>query len=184
MNKKRMDKKGALELSINFIVMLVLCIIVLGLGIAFAKQFFEQAHGISKELDKQTIQQLENLMAAGKQVAVPFSTKTASSGETVVYGLGIMNNVAGSSNDFTIDVTFKNAYDKNENEITGSNADQWIVQDTRTVQVKINEKARFSIVISVPKRTAPGTYIFDVSVMHDSKAYGDSPVYKIYVNVA
>lgn len=185
-----MVKKGAIQLSVNFVVTLILAIVVLLLGVSFVKYFFIEASVTSENLDRQTIDQLENLMAAGKQVAIPFSAKTIRSGSVGVFALGILNNL-GETKTFQIDVSFSKAYDNdNEEIIPSSDPDEWVVPKTRQESIGNNKDRKFPIAIKAPKETLKGTYIFNVQVSYlegpDNVPYGESSsgIYKIYADIS
>ena len=68
------NRKG-IELSINFIVMLILALAVFSGGIMFATKFFGHAEKVRASMDAQTEKQIEKLLDSGSPVVIPINTK-------------------------------------------------------------------------------------------------------------
>ena len=76
MIKSIRHKKG-FELSINFIVMVILSLAMLGVGFYFAKNIFIQTYDIGQQLDDQTKSQIESkLRDPASLVAIGINQKT------------------------------------------------------------------------------------------------------------
>jgi len=70
--KKDLNKKGALELSINAVVIIVLALTMLGLGLTFIKSQFEKMMGTSTGVQQQIKEQIESqLRASGEKMSFP-----------------------------------------------------------------------------------------------------------------
>ncbi|MFQ5621221.1 MAG: hypothetical protein ACE5FT_05225 [Candidatus Nanoarchaeia archaeon] len=71
-NRRRINRKGALQLSINAVVILILAITMLGLGLGFIRNLFggtvSQFEEIAGELDEE---QLKSLKASTEEVTFP-----------------------------------------------------------------------------------------------------------------
>ena len=108
-----MNRKAAVELSVNFLVILIICIVILASSIYITKKFFTHAVNIKDIYDERTEKEIERLLDDGSKVAVPFDKKTIGNGEFDSFGIGIMNVLnTGAKNDFEIsNCHFK----KNEN---------------------------------------------------------------------
>ena len=91
---KRVNKKGALELSINAIVVLILAITILGLGIAFIKGQFgsltKQFSKVSQELETQL---KDKIRESGQLLVFEVDTVRAKVGTTDSFAIGIKNTV-------------------------------------------------------------------------------------------
>ena len=85
-------KKGALELSINAIVVLILAITILGLGIAFIRGQFgalqKQFQGVSAEVKTELTKKIQE---SGELVALPQNEIDATSGTTDRIFFGVSN---------------------------------------------------------------------------------------------
>jgi len=103
-----MNKK-AMELSVTVIILLIISIIIFGFGIYMLKQIFFGANEIQASLEQQAQAQIEQMLKEENAlVAVPFGTKTARRGESVVFGVGVRN-TGDTMNKYTIVTAFDNA---------------------------------------------------------------------------
>lgn len=179
-----MDKKG-MELSINFIVMLILAIVVFGFGLYFAQRVFTEANVLKANLAESTQNQIIALLNRGDQVAVPVTSVDVNAGQPAVFGIGILNTLASQA--FTISVQCTVAIDRNSNPITlaqGGGCDNTIkISDNGLTTVTIAAKKQdvIPIAIQIPSSKKKGTYGFTITVKDSSgKTYGD--IKQIYVN--
>jgi len=163
--------KRAIELSINFIVMLVLALAMFSGGLIFAKKFFGHAEKVRSSLDAQTEKQIEKLLDSGSFVVIPISTKEIFRNEYATFGVGVL---AQFNAKYTLDVEFKEAYaKKSKNPITTEDPQSWLSGVPSTKDLKKNEKGKFLILVNVPKGVKSGTYIYKVKIsMHGSTDEG------------
>ena len=90
---KLSKNKKAMDLAINFIVMLVLAMAIFGVGIFFVTKVFGQVDKQGDVLDQQTKTMLENkLRDSSLPVAFGKFKQTVKKGENVKFALGIANN--------------------------------------------------------------------------------------------
>ena len=164
-----MNKKG-FELSINFIVMLVLAIAVFGFGLYFAKQLFSQGEQIKAQLDKNTESDIEELLSRGETVAIPISAKTVDSGDLAIFGLGIMN-VRGEQETFSVAITCTKALDRRDNDIVPDPCPAVkILPASSSVTLSNNERKVIPIAV-VTKDQPIGTYLFKVQIAVGGEDY-------------
>ena len=107
-----MNKK-AIELSINFLVIIIISLAVFGMGILFVNKIFFAAGKKVAEMDSQTKEELARLLDSGDKVAMPFFQKTVIHGNTATFGIGVLNTL-GSPKAFTVVVKFDEAFDKED----------------------------------------------------------------------
>lgn len=157
------DKRG-IELSINFIVMLVLAIAVFAGGLVFAAKFFGHAEKVRGNLDSQTERQIEKLLDSGAPVVMPISTKEVFRNEFETFGLGILARFSGK---YKVSVGFDQAFRKDKSQITSIYAQDWIQLPSSEMTLTKNEKGKFLIGVQVPKDAEKGTYIFRVKVSYE-----------------
>lgn len=69
--KKRMSKKGALELSVNTIVIVVIGITLLVLGLVFVRSIFTKLGGLGTEAFQQAEQELKQIQAGDTKINFP-----------------------------------------------------------------------------------------------------------------
>lgn len=187
-----MNKKG-LELSVNFIVMLILAVVVFGFGLYFIGKLFAETGEIQRELDRDTEKNIERMLDRGEMAAFPITSKEIKHTEVAIFGLGVMN-VNDAPTEFNVEIECTAAIDKREEEIkiNGCTPGAWTFDyDKFTVNIfeiapfrlEKNEKKIIPIAIQVPKGKQDGTYGFTVTVKDGSGAiYGGAPK-NIYVTV-
>ena len=183
-----LKKRAAIELSVNFIVIIIISLVVLGMGVYLVNRFVSEASDIKEELDIETEKQIMDLLSSGDRVAFPINKKTIAKGHGEVFGLGIFN-ILGEEKTFTVDLEQGIFIEKGATE----SDDTWPSSEpvpvpvpvfiaSRSKEIKNNEQVVLSIPVNVPKGTPSGTYVIDVNVKYDTdKEYGTTQ--KIYVIV-
>ncbi|MFQ5474722.1 MAG: hypothetical protein ACE5DM_02700 [Candidatus Nanoarchaeia archaeon] len=161
-----MDKK-AIQLSINFIVMLILGISMFAMGLVFVNKFFSGAKDIKGSMDAQTDRQIEAMLDSGSSFVIPIHSKIVHRKEYATYGVGIFNDGRSESTQFAIELKFESAFDKRNMPLCSGGCSEnakpiikpGLIQDA-TIQK--GEKYKFLIVADVPAKTQSGTYIYTV----------------------
>lgn len=177
-----MDKKAAVELSVNVLVVIIISLVILAGGITLLYKFIRGAEEQQEALDQRTQQELEHLLVnQGKRVALAFNTATISRGESHLFGLGILN--VGEMADFNIIVELSQAVDETETAMTPEPdiVERWILYDTSSFKIEQNQNVKELISVGVPKTALKGQYIFNVRVMSNAQQYGNTQ--KISVTV-
>ena len=184
-----MKKKAAIELSVNFLVILIICIVIFGSSLYILRKFFTHADTLRNTYDERTEKQIEALLDDGSKVAIPFDKKTISNGEFKTFGFGVLNIInLQAENSFEISIKFNKAYDRDDTFIcddsgpcppNGIDPDNWLTSSkvdgtsdglTFTESIKNNEQKKFLLGVE-PSGAKQGTYIFDLMVCYDD---GDS----------
>jgi len=160
-----MNQKGALGLSINILVIIIISLVILGAGVAFLYNFVGGAEKIKAELDVRTEAELERLLTdQGKKVALARNTVTLNSGDNHVFGLGILNlNAQEYGKEFSISVTHSKSADEQDQKLI-YDASSWLLYNTETIKIMENDHHTEPILVSVPKDAPKGTHIFNVEV--------------------
>jgi hypothetical protein len=153
------NKKG-IELSINFIVMLILAIAVFAGGLVFTSKFFSHAEKVRGSLDSQTERQIEKLLDSGSPVVIPINTKEIHKKNHDTFGVGVLADTNGK---YSLHTEFADAFRKDKSDID-TDANSWIIQPDQDQDLEKNEKGKFLVGIEVPKDAEKGTYIFRVTV--------------------
>jgi hypothetical protein len=197
-------KKG-MELSINFIVILILSLVIFAGGIYFTNKFFRLANDYKGEIDKDTEEQIQNLLADGSKVAIPMEKKVVRRGTYAMFALGV-NNIQRTTQVFHVNMTFSSAYAANGSEIDpdgyydvrGYINTHWIFTGLGSHPISPNGHLSLPIMVNVMGNIAPelgtkkGTYVFDVCVCKETVCDVCAPgtpylydgyVHKIYVEV-
>lgn len=193
-----MNKKAALELSLNFIVILIISIVVFSFGIYLMSKFFQHGNDVIFEWDQKNQEALDDLMDRGDKVAILSDHKYIGNKKTDAFPIGIFN-MLGAQHTFSTYISFSKAYDKEGNLLCdssntagcGINPDNWLKSATGTVEangIKITstinnyEKAKFLVGVSVTGAKA-GQYLFKVDVKKQDGTLYDDKSHIIIVEV-
>jgi hypothetical protein len=157
--------KRAIELSINFIVMLILAIATFAGGMLFLSKFFGKAQEMRGTLDSQTQREIEKLLDSGSPVVIPISTKEIFRNKFDTFGAGILAKFNGQ---YTLTVSQSSsgsAFTKDKQPITW-NMQDWKIQPsaTQTIHLNKNEKGKILIGMTVPNNAPVGTYLLTITV--------------------
>jgi hypothetical protein len=160
MKQHKFFKKGSLELSVNFIVVMIICLALIGVG------FFLLAKGsdaFEKEYDKiktQRESQIRTAMArSGESVLVYPNTITLNRGEGYIFSVGITNN-KGVDENFQVKVETP-AGQETDNEILYAPREEYFL-------VKNGETKFIPLKITSSKARGPKSYVFNVCVFAES----------------
>jgi len=204
MKMKKKDKKAAIQLSMSFLVMLIIAIVVFMLSIRFLTSFWQKTDEIKLALDDQTKVEIERLLKGNARVAIPLETKKADRGESVSYGIGIRNTLPDEF--FKISVHNTGLFIPVENQngdhvlscsgaectITGYSGQGYegepvilyLVGRGGEAKIEINKQDSIVIGMSSMNDAPRGHYIFNIEVCSGpsegvvcsaSNYYGDSP---------
>ena len=174
MNK--MTNKKGIELSINFIVMLIIALVVFGMGLMLFKKFFVSAEGIKEDLDDQTRKELQaKMMSSPEQVVIYPTSLTIKKGRGDVIGVGVLN--IGGDTTFTITPKFEKGYNRDGELIQGISCDP-NNPDTCPIQVpapldrtvQLNKREIFSVPLRVNNNVASGKYSVSIKVEQTGKS--------------
>ena len=177
------SKKGAIELSINMLVVIILSLIILAGGIALLYKFLGNAQELKATLDARTEEEIQNLLLQeGKQVALPQNKAMIKRGEQKTFGLGVLN--SGAPETFMV---FVNPSSPNYISLDGIEEENlavssWVLYDNSPIQLDEQGSYSVAILVVVPADAVSGTYLFDVVVQRSNgQRYG--PIQKIQVDV-
>jgi hypothetical protein len=180
------NKKG-IELSINFVVMLIIALVVFGMGIVLFTRFFQEAENIRDNLDDQTRRELEaQMMSSSEQIVIYPTSLTIRKGKADVIGVGILN--VGDSDKFTVLSEYKTCYDRDGNDlmagclVDGKNP-LGLLEDPREVNIPQNKREIASVPIKVLSGAASAKYSVLITVEQDGNP--NNPISKnlVYINV-
>ncbi|MFH1134112.1 MAG: hypothetical protein V1735_06490 [Nanoarchaeota archaeon] len=196
-------RRGAIELSLNFLVILIISIAVLSFGFYFVKKVITKAEDTRLIIDSQLQKEIENMLTdPSKPVAIPYNRKTIRVGDAQMIGFGVSNVLAtaGSEDDFQIQILFTKYYDETEQEIIALgdlNPNIWISKNIGdTVTIPKHDRRIIGMMFKPAKTgSSPvlkGTYVFKLTVKKEDDVvppnpptfsdYAD-PAYLIYVVV-
>ena len=180
----RKNKKAGFQLSVSFLVTLIITIAIFTFSISMLRKFFGHAEDVKMVWDERSEKEIERLMDDGSRIAIPFDKKTIRNGEFDSFGIGILNILnTGATNNFEITVKFNKAFRKDNSPICdisdSSNCGQpegWLLTSGGTdiaegvninMPVSNNEQRKFLLGVEVGGADK-GTYIFDMLVCADN----------------
>ena len=156
-----MNKK-ALELSINFIVIVIISLVIFGMGIGIANKFLGQAEVIKQDLDQQTENQINAMLDSGDRLAIPIDNKIIEKGKSDVFGLGILN-ILGQTRTFTVTIS-SSLYVSPTKQTENPPTIPLEFIEVRSKELKNNEHDVMPLVVRAPRNARPGTYVLNVHV--------------------
>lgn len=175
--RHRKSKKG-FELSVTFLVILIISIVLFSSGIFLIRKFFSITGDVEERVAAQTQKEIERrLLEAGEKVSIPQNRKSAKIGDAVTFGLGILNTL-GSEHTFAVEMSFNKAYTTKDQELImqeqGFINSNWIFSSIPDQKLQRNEHIILPLTIrptgemSEGLTTArDGIYIFNVCVYKD-----------------
>jgi len=182
------NKKAAIGLSMNFIVVIIIAVVIFGVGIAIVTQYVDFAEEEQKLITEQQQQQIENLLKQGRKVIIPSNTQTIPRGEAHVFGLGILN-MNPAYSEFIIEIGCSKSMTKagvQDPQCPGLKPEAFLF-NTDKIKIDNNQDHTESIFVKVPKQGVTNEqYIFNVNVSaYDSTStkiqYGNTQ--KIIINI-
>ena len=194
----RNNKKGAIGLAMNIIVILIISVVILTGGILFIQQLIGGAEDIKAQLDQKTEDEIQRLITdQGKKVALPLHTVTIEAGNNHVFGLGILNLPDSGGDRFKIIVGEPKVLRPDDSVYTSEELDEfgpnygldWVLFNLDEMLISENQYRSEPLLVNVPKNAKKGTYIYNVQVNYNNVGAGETiwPQYdnikKFYVTV-
>lgn len=181
-----MLNKGAIELSLNFIVILIISIIIFGFGVKFISDLSSSATEIQELTVSELDEKISSLICEGSdRVCIGIDRKTIKRTKFDVFGIKIINVI--DEENFRVRVYHPLEYlgftrDKQEILRTGNLKGLLINPPERDVAIKKNEEKNIGVGVEVPVNAVSGTYILNVEIKTRSgELY--STIQKLYVDV-
>ena len=181
-----MHKKGALELPVNMLVVVIISIVILASGITLMYKFIGGAEDFKTRIDAKTNAELERLLVnQGQKVALPLYTATVERGGNHIFGIGILNSMESTAQ-FRIQVELSKVVDAQEQDSTASvdktMVEGWLLYDFDWFSLEQNENHKQAILVSVDDAALPAHYIFNAKVFLESgEQYGNTQKFVVVV---
>lgn len=174
-------QKKALELSLTFIVVVIIAIVLFSIGVKFIYDISSETSKIDEigtdELDKKFAQLS---CESSDRVCIGIIRKIIPRGSFDTFGIKIIN-IEPTAN-FLVEVKPSKAFNKQNNEIPNNINFKY---NNNEIMIEKNEEKNLGIAFEVPKGTVSGTYGFGVIVKR--KVNGQflqyDEVEKVYVEV-
>jgi hypothetical protein len=152
--------KQGIELAVNFLVVFILMIVVLGMGLALFFKLKAGTEKINQDITDEVRRQIEEeMIGSGNTISIPFVLKEIDRGKVGYFYAGI-ENVNDAPYNFKIIVTSgqEDADKPNEPKFIAADSEFTIPPHERTVR---------KIWFSVPKEAAFKQYIYTVRVCNN-----------------
>ncbi|MDD5331782.1 MAG: hypothetical protein PHE43_03095 [Candidatus Nanoarchaeia archaeon] len=161
------NKKGAVELSISTIVIVVLGVTLLILGLSLVRGIFSKVEGLTDQSFQAGEKLIQDQMSSNEKFYVSGVTFVIESGKSITVHTGIQNfGDPGKSNAFKLDVKVGDA---------GGSKSWFVLPPEQTIGV--GSKKAFPFVINVPDGTEPGkSFTFTIEALKDGKAYDSQAI--------
>ncbi|KYK25620.1 hypothetical protein AYK26_05775 [Euryarchaeota archaeon SM23-78] len=177
-----MNKKASFQLSINFLVVMIICLVLLGIGIKLISDFVIYADKWDTTVNKYYEEQLKKALDSGELVAVFPGHKTCNRGELAEFGVGIRNELEATT-DFYISLEF------DDYTYLGEKPEPIFIRGPYPVEN--NEKTSIRVGLKTSKEVPKDTYIYNVYICKKDvdcdetewEQFGYGPLQKIQVNV-
>ncbi|GEM_PF-976002 len=205
-----LGKKG-IELSLNFIVILIISITIFGFGVKFIYDLSQKATELQNMEVADLDSRISNLVCEGSdRVCVGIDKKEIRRGKFAVFGLKIINVIepdplclTGGQQKFNIEVKNPDqgtsqeffGFKKDNQKIDPSNTPSGfrglqVLPRQRDVKINKNEEKNLGIGVQVPDNAPSGTYILNIYIKTKQKEIVSacpekdySVVQKLYVEV-
>ena len=148
-----MRKKAAIELSANFLVVIILSIVIVGFSVYILTTMVSKAKELGSMTQEDLDQRIESLQCSGI-VCTAINYKQIERGKFDTFGVKVFNTGMTPGELFTIKVSQASPASPQLN---------WQPKDYQ-FNIQQNDEARIGIGIEVPKNTTSGTYIFNVNI--------------------
>ncbi|MBR9699750.1 hypothetical protein GOV09_04805 [Candidatus Woesearchaeota archaeon] len=163
-----MNKKAALELSINAIVIVILAMTLLGLGLGFVRNMFSDITDTTGSVQDQMREQiLDDLRRGDKKLSFPSQRIDIEGGDEEIIAIGVKNTDADVLN-FKIEMKeIVNDVEDNrpsDSSLSTSETGYAFFWDTTTQILAPGESNVFGITLKAD-RTATGTKLFKIKIM-------------------
>jgi hypothetical protein len=160
MNAKKTGEKGAIDLSLGFIITVVFAVVLLSLAIFWLRGFFVQLEPLTVDLTQQAQSEIAKVFQnTDKNFAVWPSKYTIMPGKKLIMAAGIRNNDKEGRNLYYVVNMKITATDAS---IQLSSVDGWILVPGNATRVPAAGTANRDIALNVPSDAPQGNYLFDV----------------------
>ncbi len=188
-----MNKKAAIQLTVQFIVLTVLALITVGIGFYIVTNIFITAEEYKGKLDEQT---QENIIAAlkksGEAISLPITSYTIRRGDNEVIAVGVLNSI-GKTATFTFTAECTEGLSSDDTILCAKNSgmscnsaeagycSDWVIIDTEKEELENRDSTAVGLFVRVPDVAPSGIFGYTIKVYADGSQYGTSK--KMYITV-
>ncbi|HLC60849.1 MAG TPA: hypothetical protein VJJ52_05470 [Candidatus Nanoarchaeia archaeon] len=179
-----MLKKGAIELSVNFLVIIIISIVIFGFGVYFIAKLSATATDLTQLTASELDQKIANLVCEGfDRVCIGTEKKVIHKKKFDVFGIKIFNVLPTQNFEITVNPPTDKLGISYSNTPIPLTSPQLIVNPaSRSVSISQNEEKDIGIGVQVQPNPVPGIYILNVEIKSQNGAQY-TPIQKLYVEV-
>ena len=177
------NKKAAIELSMNFLVMVIIAITIFGFGIGFVYTILNNAQSLKDLTTEDLDQRISDLMCKKTQkVCVEKEILVLSQGELEIVGIRILNiEDGGSEMDFKIEMS-EGIYIDQDNNVQPITTPIKVMPIVRHETIRLNDMKSMGFGFEIDKYALRGTYVFNLNVTRPDMSKYDN-LHKIRIKV-
>ncbi|MBI1935370.1 hypothetical protein HYS31_02930 [Candidatus Woesearchaeota archaeon] len=185
------NKRG-IELSLNFLVVIIISITVFAFGVKFIYDLTNEANELQKLTINDLDERISGLACEGTDlVCIGIDRKTIKRSKFDVFGIKIINIKERQKFDIEVENPKENSieflgYDKDDNNkiLKNSETPELSVRPRkRDIEIGKNEEGLIGIGVEVPSNAKSGTYILNVVIKTQQGGALYVPFQKLYVDV-
>ena len=178
-----MQKKGAVELSLNFLVIIIISIVIFGFGVYFISNLSSKANDWAKISAEELDMRISDLVCSGfDSVCIPIDKKVIQKKGYDVFGIKIFNIYIKQN--FKVEVTNPKVIKSGSTDLdTPSPKLNINPPGERIILIDKNEGKSIGFLVQVPPNAASGTYILDAKITDQAGNQYGGAVFKLYVEV-
>jgi len=171
------NKRG-IELSVNFLVTIVIAITIFLFGIRFIYNLASEATSLASLTTDELDARIGDLLCESTdRICIGIDKKVIAKGEYGVFGVKIVNVYTDGTDSFEINIEPKTGFTQNNEEIDLLDVNKISIKYRDLVTIERNSEDNVGVGVEVPDDIPAGTYIIDVRVQpYDS-------LHKLYVEV-
>ena len=162
----KLNKKAAIEMSMNFLIGIILGIAMLSFGIYFLTKIVPNDDWEETFFPDYYEEEAKACVSRGDPVCIIEKRQVIRVKKYGSFGL-VINNMLGREAEFKPVVTFSLGITDDDEEIEEEEG-IWTHEQERAIELENNEYELVSLDFTVPAGTDPGDYIFNVYVCYDS----------------
>ena len=172
----RGNKKGAMEMSIGTIVIVVLAMSMLILGLVLVKEIFSGAMEITDMTNSQLKEQVSKLFGENKKLVVYPDTRhvMVKSGKASGFGIGIKNLLTGvQDKKFSYEVIVSDPDIQSKCGVGEREAEAWIStgRSEENIALAPGELISGKVLLTVPEGSTLCTFRYRINVMYGGQSY-------------
>lgn len=165
MGIKKAKRKGAIELSLGFIVTVVFAVVLLSLAIFWLRNFFIGLEPLTVDLTQQAQSEIaKTFQNTDKNFAIWPSRYTIQPGKKLIMAAGIRNNDKEGKILYYV-VSMKAS--STDTTATLEDVNKWVLVPGTATKIDPTSSATRDITLNIPSDARQGNYLFDVYACYD-----------------